>query len=138
MYNWAGRWGYGSHLFKAVKQFDCKFLVSWHWNAAGGDPYFGLDTREDDYCWVNATPDGRLMPTPLFERVREGLADYRCLITLDRLAREKADTPAGKAGRELITKRMESFKLGFRDGFKDDDAFRVKVMEEIDRINSEK
>lgn len=138
MYNWAGRWGYGSHLFKAVKQFDCKFLVSWHWNLAVGDPYFDLDCRESDTCWVNATPEGKLMSTPLFERAREGITDYRCLITLDRLAREKSDTPAGKAGRDLINKRMDSFKLGFRDGFKDDDAFRVKVMEAIDNINSQK
>jgi len=138
MYNWFTRWGYGSHLFKAVKQFDCKFLVSWHWNCAGGDPYFGLDNREDDFCWVNATPDGRLMSTPVFERVREGMTDYRCLITLDRLAREKADTPAGKEARALINKRMASFELGFIDGLKDDSAFRVKLTEAIDKINSEK
>ena len=136
IYNWASRWGYGDHLFKAVKQYGCKFLVSWHWNCAGGDPFFGLDGREDDYCWVNATPDGRLMRTPTFERVREGLVDYRCLLTLDRLAREKAATPAGKEARELITKRLDSFKLDTRDGLNDFEAFRKKVVEAIDKLST--
>jgi hypothetical protein len=136
MYNNGTRWGFGDYLFKAVKEFGCKFHIAWHWNAAGGDPYFGLDTREDDYCWVNATPDGRLMPTPYFDQLREGVTDYRCLLTLDRLAREKAGTPAAQEAQELIKKRMDSFKLNDRNGFDDYDAFRKKVVEAIDKLNT--
>ena len=38
-------------LYKAAKQFDMKFRVSWHWNNVAGDPYYALDCREDDYAW---------------------------------------------------------------------------------------
>ena len=92
-----------------------KFRVSWHWNAVAGDPYYALDCREDDYAWCNASPDGRLIPSVEFERLREGLDDYRRLITLDRLAREKSDTPAGKLARSLIDARMKAFHLGQRE-----------------------
>lgn len=135
MYNNVSRWGYGDYLYKAVKQFGCKFHEGWIWNAAGGDPYFGLDGREDDYCWVNVMPNGRLMSTPQFEQLREGITDYRCLLTLDRLAKEKAGTPAGKEAAEIIKKRMDSFKLGDREGFNDYDAFRKKVVQAIDKLN---
>ena len=47
--------------------------------------------------------------------MREGLDDYRRLITLDRLAKEHPGTPAAKAARELIDTRMKAFHLGQRD-----------------------
>ena len=92
-----------------------KFRLSWHWNAAAGDPYYALDCREDDYAWCNATPDGKLIPWIEFERLREGLDDYRRLLTLARLAKEKAGTPAAQAARKLIATRLAAFKLGQRD-----------------------
>ncbi len=134
MYNNVSRWGYGDYLYKAVKQFGCKFHEGWIWNCAGGDPYFGLDCREDDYCWVNATPDGKLMGTKQFEEVREGITDYRCLLTLARLASEKAGTPAANEAQDIIKKRMDSFKLGDRAGFDDYPVFRKKVVEAIDKL----
>ena len=134
MYNNGTRWGFGDYLYKAVKQFDCKFHVAWHWNIASGDPYFALDGREDDYCWANATPEGKLTPTLNFEQVREGITDYRCLLTLARLAKEKAGTPAANEAQDLIKKRMDSFKLGFREGFDDYPVFRKQVMEAIDKL----
>lgn len=134
IYNNVSRWGYGDYLYKAVKQFGCKFHEGWIWNCAGGDPYFGLDCREDDYCWVNATPDGRLVSTRQFEEVREGITDYRCLLTLARLANEKAGTPAAAEAQDIIKKRMDSFKLGDREGFDDYAAFRKKVIEAIDKL----
>ena len=97
-YNGGNRWTYGTYMFKAAREFGMKFRVSWHWNAVAGDPYYALDCREDDYAWCNASPDGRLIPSVEFERLREGLDDYRRLITLDRLAREKSGSPAAKPG----------------------------------------
>ena len=58
---------------------------------------------------------GDLIPSVEFERLREGLDDYRRLITLDRLAREHADSPAARAARSLIDTRMKAFHLGQRD-----------------------
>ena len=92
-----------------------KFRLSWHWNACAGDPYYALDCREDDYCWCNASPDGELVPAVKFERLREGLGDYRRLLTLARLAKEKAGTAAGEEANQLLADILGNFKLGDRD-----------------------
>ena len=114
-YNGGNRWTFGTYMFKAAREFGMKFRTSWHWNAVAGDPYYALDCREDDYAWCNATPDGRLVPSVEFERLREGLDDYRRLITLERLAKEHPGTPAASKARELIAARMKAFHLGQRD-----------------------
>src|ERR1017187_3089288 len=96
-YNGGSRRTFGAYLYKAAKEFNVKFRLAWHWNAVAGDPYYTLDCREDDYAWCNSTPDGQLVPAVEFERLREGLGDYRRLLTLQRLARQKAGTAAAKA-----------------------------------------
>ncbi len=113
-YNGGNRWTYGTYMYKAAKQFEMKFRLSWHWNVVAGDPYYALDCREDDYAWCNMSPAGELIPSVEFERLREGLDDYRRLITLARLA-DRAAGGSGRAGKELIAKRMAAFKLGQRD-----------------------
>jgi len=114
-YNGGTRWTYGTYLYKAVKQFGAKFRVAWHWNIVAGDPYYALDCREDDYAWAVASPDGQLMPTMDLERIAAGLDDYRYLLTLARLAKAKAGTPAAQAAEALIRDRMNAFHLGDRD-----------------------
>jgi hypothetical protein len=138
-YNGGNRWTYGDYMYKATKQFGMKFRVSWHWNVVAGDPYYALDCREDDFAWCNAAPDGRLVPGVDFERKREGLDDYRRLVTLARLAKEQAGTPAAQAGEKLIADRMASFKLGQQDhdalfGQADWNAFRGKVDDAIEAL----
>ncbi len=113
-YNGGNRWTYGTYMYKAAKQFGMKFRVSWHWNVVAGDPYYALDCREDDYAWCNTSPAGDLVPSVELERLREGLDDYRRLITLAKLTDRQAGT-AARAGKELIAKRMAAFKLGQRD-----------------------
>jgi hypothetical protein len=114
-YNGASRWTYGTYMYKAAHQFAMKFRIAWHWNIVAGDPYYGLDCREDDYAWCNASPDGMLIPSVFFERLREGLDDYRRLLTLARLARQAPDSAAAKPALELIATRMNAFRLGQRD-----------------------
>jgi hypothetical protein len=138
-YNGGNRWTFGDYMYKAAKQSAMKFRISWHWNCAAGDPYYALDCREDDYAWCNATPNGELVPAIHFEQLREGLGDYRRLLTLARLAREKAGTPEAKAAEDLIAARMASFKLGQRDhdalfGLDDWTAFRAKVSDAIEAL----
>ena len=113
-YNGGNRWTMGDYMFKAARQFGMKFRLSWHWNAAAGDPYYALDCREDDYAWCTATPDGQLLPSVEFERLREGLDDYRRLLTLSRLVSEQPATAAGQQGKKLIDSRMAAFHLGQR------------------------
>jgi len=114
-YNGGNRWTYGEYLYKAVTEFGLAFRIAWHWNVVAGNPYYALDCREDDYAWCNATPDGRLVPSVEFERIREGLDDYRRLLTLARLARAKAGTPPAQAAEALIAARLAAFHLGQRD-----------------------
>jgi hypothetical protein len=114
-YNGGNRWTYGTYMFKAAQEYGMKYRSSWHWNATAGDPYYALDCREDDYAWCNVSPDGQLIPSVEFERLREGLDDYRRLVTLDRLVKENPDSPAAGAARELIAGRMKAFHLGQRD-----------------------
>jgi len=138
-YNGGNRWTYGVYLYKAARQFNLKFRLSWHWNATAGDPYYALDCREDDYAWCNATPDGRLVPAIEFEHLREGLDDYRRLATLARLAKEKAGTPAAAAAEKLLRDRLGAFKLGQRDhdalfGADDWAAFRRQTGDAIEAL----
>jgi hypothetical protein len=138
-YNGGNRWTFGDYMYKAARQFGMKFRITWHWNVVAGDPYYALDCREDDYAWCNAAPDGRLVPSLDFERTREGLDDYRRLITLERLAREKTGTPAARNAEKLIAERMAAFKLGQRDhdalfGAADWNDFRAKVDDAIEAL----
>jgi hypothetical protein len=135
-YNGGNRWTYGVYLYKAARQHGMKFRVSWHWNAAAGDPYYALDCREDDYAWCSAMPDGELASTPFFERLREGLDDYRRLATLARLAREKPDTPAARDAEKLLEEILRSFRLGDRDikGVESFTALRDKLDAAIESL----
>lgn len=138
-YNGGNRWTYGDYLYKAAKQFGMKFRLSWHWNATAGDPYYALDCREDDYAWCNATPDGQLVPSVEFERLRAGLDDYRHLLTLARLAKEKSGSAAAEAAEELIAGRLAAFRLDQREhdrlfGFEDWRSFRRQVADLIERL----
>lgn len=135
-YNGGNRWTYGAYLYKAAKQFDMKFRVSWHWNVVAGDPYYALDCREDDYAWCNTNPQGVLIPSLHFERdMREGLDDYRYMLTLARLADKKNDA----AARAIVEERLASFKLGQRDHdalFPPSDwrEYRLKMAQAIERL----
>ena len=60
-YNEGSRWTFGEYLFKAAKEFNLQYRLTWHWNIVAGDPYYALDSREDDYAWANASPDGELV-----------------------------------------------------------------------------
>jgi hypothetical protein len=137
-YNGGNRWTYGTYMYKAAKQFGMKFRVSWHWNAAAGDPYYALDCREDDYAWCNTNPQGELVPSVHFERdIREGVDDYRYILTLARLAAEKHDS----AAQSLIQPRLDSFHLGQREHNEllppsDWREFRLKAAAEIERLRT--
>jgi hypothetical protein len=129
-YNGGNRWTYGVYLYKAAKQFNVKYRVSWYWNVSAGDPYYGLDCREDDYAWCCTNADGELISTPHFERLREGLDDYRRLLTLARLAKEHAGTPAARAAEKLLAEVLGGFRLGDRE-LKGIESF-AKLRERLD------
>jgi len=74
-----------------------------------------------------------------FARIAAGLDDYRCLLTLARLARGKAGSPAAQAATALIKGRMAAFRLGDRDhdrlfGIQDWTAFREGLANVIEAL----
>jgi hypothetical protein len=50
-----------------------------------------------------------------FERLREGLGDYRRFLTLARLAKEKSANPAALEATQLLADILGKFKLGERE-----------------------
>jgi hypothetical protein len=60
----------------------------------------------------------------------QGLDDYRRLVTLARLARERAGTPAARDAERLIADLLGSFHLGDRD-VKDAEEF-ARTRERLD------
>ncbi len=123
-------------MYKAARQHGMKFRLSWHWNACAGDPYYALDCREDDYCWCNSGPNGELVPAVEFERLREGLGDYRRMLTLARLAKEKKGTPAAEAAERVMSDILGSFQLGDRQlkGAESFARMRARLDEAIEKL----
>jgi hypothetical protein len=136
-YNEGSRWTFGTYLYKAVKQYGLKIRLAWHWNIVAGDPYYALDCREDDFAWALATPEGKLMTSVEFERqIREGLDDYRIMLTLDTLAK-KANKQKAQA---IIQQKLSSFRLGQYKAetlFPVDEwqKFRRKMAQAIEQLN---
>src|SRR4029079_14628371 len=69
-YNGGNRWTFGTYMYKAAQQYNMKFRLSWHWNASAGDPYYALDSREDDYAWCHTSPDREVSPPGRLEQLR--------------------------------------------------------------------
>ncbi|MDJ0763417.1 MAG: DUF6067 family protein [Myxococcota bacterium] len=138
LYNGGNRFTLGRYAYKAAKKFNMQFRVDWHWNITAGDPYYALDCREDDFAWCNANDQGELICSIEFERnKREGIDDYRYLLTLDRLAQKKKD-PRAMA---VIEKYLSTFELG--DLGQDTAAkpapwyvFKRELAEEISRLRA--
>jgi hypothetical protein len=137
-YNGGNRWTYGVYLYKAAKQFGLKFRLSWHWNVVAGDPYYPLDCREDDYAWCVTNPRGELIPAVHFERLREGLDDYRRLLTLARLIEEQQGTVAAQQGQEVLEGILAGFRLGQRErtGVANWAELRQRLDTAIERLRS--
>jgi hypothetical protein len=140
-YNGQSRYRFGPFLFKAVKEYDCKFYYTWHFNVAAGDPYYPLDCREDDYCWVNVSPSGDLIPSLSFEQNREGIDDYRYMLTLKRLCKENAGSPTAQTGEALLTSilagiQLESTGPGAPEAIHDWESFRHQLALAIDAVRN--
>ena len=115
-YNGGNRWTYGAYMYKCASEYDMAFRLSWHWNVCAGDPYYALDCREDDYAWCVTNADRELIPSLRFERdIREGIDDYRYMLTLAHLIEAKPNHAAAAEARALIADKLAAFELGERN-----------------------
>jgi hypothetical protein len=142
-YNDGNRWTFGTYMFKAAQEYGMKFRLSWHWNAAAGDPYYALDSREDDYSWCTTNARGELIPSMHFERdVREGIDDYRYMLTLSRLVRQKPSHPTVPVARKLLVDKLASFSLGQRAPnsqwpLAEYQTYRLQLAQAIEKLSSD-
>jgi hypothetical protein len=75
------------------------------WRCSWGNPYLPFDGHSGEwgsYCMPGSGPWPTLNQSVVLEGAREGIQDYRWLVTLERLAAEKAGTPASDAAKSYL------------------------------------
>jgi hypothetical protein len=106
-YNDGSRWTYGRYMKALAANYGLAYRVTWHLSALAGDPYYALDTREDDYCFYNTDENMTLVPSmTVLNEIMPGLNDYRYLTTLERLLKEKANSSVAGEARKVYEEQI--------------------------------
>ena len=125
-------------------QSGFKVLIPWIYSVTRHDQWNNLDSGSSDFG-VRTAPDGRPIPTPLWEAYREGIDDGKYLFTLESLiatANErgfKKEAAAAQRDLDLIKKnifiqeRYRDKELWGADTF---DAYRWLLAENIMKLNT--
>jgi hypothetical protein len=125
-------------------QSGFKVLIPWIYSVSRHDQWNNLDSSSSDFG-VRTAPDGRPIPTPLWEAYREGIDDGKYLYTLETLIRTaaergfKKEAAAAQADLDLVKKNMliqERYRdkdLWAADTF---DAYRWLLAENIMKLNT--
>jgi len=88
-YNGGNRWTYGRYMKMLVERYNLVLRLAWHFNVVAGDPYYALDSREDDYCWFNTDEKGKMVPSIYcLSQMQPGLTDYRYYSMFGRLLKK--------------------------------------------------
>jgi hypothetical protein len=112
-FNWINAWEDlqqegGLNRFESgvfMWRLGAKGIVHNPWKCSWGNPYSPFDGHSGEwgsYCMPASGPWPTLNPSVVLEGAREGLQDYRWLITLERLIKDKAGTPAATAAQKHI------------------------------------
>lgn len=125
-------------------QSGFKVLIPWIYSSAGHDQWNNLDSTSADFG-VRTAPDGRPIPTPLWEAYREGIDDGKYLFTLETLIKRaiergfNKEAAAAQKDLELVKKNIliqERYKdknLWAADTF---DAYRWLLAENIMKLEA--
>ena len=131
-YNGGTRWTFGRYMKMLTVKYKMDMRMNWHFNICAGDPYYALDTREDDYCWFNTDAQQNLVPSlSMMRHIIPGLNDYRYLSTLQRLLKEKKDSPAAAEAQKVFDAMMDLAPGKDRPEPKDYDPQRAEVVKAI-------
>ena len=84
----SSRWAFGLYIWKA-HQSGVAAYEQFTWNYPHSDPYYPLDSHEDDLGFAFADRNGENRPTWRLVNIREGIDDYRYTLALTQ-AIEKA------------------------------------------------
>jgi hypothetical protein len=104
------RFRFGFYSAK-LKEAGVEGDVAWHYQTAQGDVFNSLDGREEDHCMSWPLPEG-LVNAVTFDRVREGVDDFRYYTTLRRLIEQKKGTPAAAEAQKLVDEILSQMTLG--------------------------
>ena len=125
-------------------QSGFKVLIPWIYSSTGHDQWNNLDSGSADFG-VRTAPDGRPIPTPLWEAYREGIDDGKYLFTLETLIKRaiergfKKEAAAAQKDLDLVKKNIfiqEKYKdkdLWAPDTF---DAYRWLLAENIMKLEA--
>jgi len=102
------RWAYGAYMWKAHAA-GVEGYQQFIYNGPHCDPYYALDGIEDEESMVYADREGNLRPRVEYERVRQGLNDYRTLLLLKTLC-DKAGAK-GEAAWAPVVKVLDGLKF---------------------------
>ncbi len=101
-YNGANRWTLGRYMKMLTVKYGLGLRLLWHYNVIAGNPYYALDSREDDHCWYNTNEHGELIPSIAFlTEIVPGLNDYRYLTTLEKRLKSSEDNPNYKKSKKI-------------------------------------
>jgi hypothetical protein len=121
------RYTFGLYLWNEVHA-GAMGLVQWHAWLVHGYQFFDLDGREPDAGLLVRTPDG-WRPTLDLERARQGIYDYRYLVTLERLLREATGTPAAAEAERYLEGLRARHVVGSK--WKPDDINLDELREQV-------
>ena len=79
----ANRWAFGLYMYKA-HQAGVEGYQQFCWMGTHADPYYPLDSIEDDGGVVYPDREGNLRPVTNLVQIREGINDYRYTLALTR------------------------------------------------------
>ena len=141
------RWAYGLYMWKA-HQAGVKAYQQFIWMGMHADPYFPLDSIEDDLSMVYPDRDGRLRPIVNLLRIREGIDDYRYTLALTQAILKASG--GDDAHKKLATEAKAYLegvigKIAFEDTRKDRnpqmtqaqlDDYRAKVQEFLLKLDA--
>ncbi len=111
LYNTGDRFAFGYYLAKA-RQHGCSGQYEFALQSVGSDPYYPLDAREDDLCMLYTTSSGELIPVVRFERIKEGVDDYRYIQTLRRLMEANPGTLQAEYAEMFLNAVMDRIDFG--------------------------
>jgi hypothetical protein len=84
------RFAYGLWSWRAVKERKIDGSITFSYTGSHVDIYYGLDAREDDFSMAPPRRDGTLAQTANWERIREGIDDYRYCVLLSKMSSAEA------------------------------------------------
>ena len=125
-------------------QSGFKVLIPWIYSVTRHDQWNNLDSSSSDFG-VRTDPDGRPIPTPVWEAYREGIDDNKYIFTLETLIARaaemgfKKEAAAAQTDLDLIKKNIfiqEQYKDKNLWGADTFDAYRWLMAERIMELNT--